>query len=356
LLLGIGSSQVDTGLARYGTPVLPKCDDDPVTTDALTHARAGSEDAFRQLTEPHLRELHVHCYRMLGSLDDADDLLQETLIAAWRGLGDFRGSASLRTWLYRIATNRCLNAIRGASRRPPAAPVPPFDAPEPTGRYEVGWLQPYPDEMLDPSVREEMRSGIELAFVAMLQLLPPRQTAAVVLADVLGFDLAETAEILQIGPMAVKGLLQRGRAGLAAARDAGKINSGQPADHDQESRLASRFAAAFSSDDVGGVIALLTDDAWLAMPPAPQEYVGTQAIGGFLRASAAGRGGPLQLLPTRANGQPAFGCYLADSGSARPVATGILVITVPAGVERISCLTRFLDDRLHRRFGLPDVL
>ncbi|QGN34584.1 RNA polymerase subunit sigma-70 [Microlunatus sp. Gsoil 973] len=309
-----------------------------------TEAHSAPDDAFGALVEQHRRELHLHCYRMLGSLDDADDLLQETLLAAWRGLADFDGRASLRTWLFRIATNRCLNAIRNGRRRPPSAPVPPFEPPPPTRAYDVGWLQPYPDRLLDPARRHESRADIELAFIAALQRLPPRQTAAVLLVDVLGFEATEAARMLDIGPTALKGLMQRARAGLPA--EPGPVGPVAA----RESRLASRFADAFAADDVDAVVALLTDDAWLAMPPAPQQYVGGTAVAAFLRASASGRGGRLTLLPTAANLQPAFGCYLAAAPA------GVVVLTIDPEPGRISAITRFLDPSLHRRFGLPETL
>ena len=170
------------------------------------------EQTFEQLTAPYLRELHVHCYRMLGSVTDADDVLQETLLAAWRGLADFEGRSSLRTWLYKIATNRCLNAIRDGKRRPPAEPLPPFDPPEPTRRGDVTWLQPYPDALLDDQLVK--RENIELAFITALQRMPPRQAAALILVDVLDFPNAEAADLLGTTPTAIKGALQRARASL----------------------------------------------------------------------------------------------------------------------------------------------
>ncbi len=184
----------------------------------LQRARIGDEQAFRELTDPYRRELQVHCYRMLGSLTDAEDMLQETLLAAWRGLGGFQERASVRSWLYRIATNQCLNARRAASRRIPAEPIPPFQPPEPTRRGEITWLQPYPDALLDeianPEQRYQAAEAIELAFIAGVQRLPPRQAATLLLRDVLGFATAEVADMLNTSPDAVKGNLQRARAAL----------------------------------------------------------------------------------------------------------------------------------------------
>lgn len=326
-------------------------------TSTLDAARAGDDEAFRALTEPHLHELHVHCYRMLGSIDHADDLVQETLIAAWRGLDGFEGRSSLRAWLYRIATNRCLNAIRDGKRRPPPAPMPPFDPPPPTHAVDVPWLQPYPDDRFeagaDPSSRYQARETIELAFVAALQMLPPRQTAALLLCDVVGFAVAEVAGMLDTKPTAIKGVLQRARA--AMAHSVPPAPGAQARVKVQEAGLARRFAEAFAADDIDGVVALLTDDAWLAMPPAPHEYRGRAAVGMFLRASADWRAQRrLHLLPTRANSQPAFGCYLPDMAERVTRAAGIVVLTVtPDGIIGI---TRFLDPHLLRRFGLPDLL
>lgn len=316
-----------------------------MTSALLTRARAGDQDAFAELVDPYRRELHLHCYRLLGRLADAEDAVQETLLAAWRGLPEFEGRSSVRGWLYRIATNRCLNAIRDEGRRPPLAPVPPFDAPEPTRRNEVPWVQPYPDVLL-PESAYLRREQVELAFVEALQALPPRQTAALVVCDVLGFPLAEAAVVLDTTSTALKGALQRARSTLRSP--ATRPPATRPPAHGStgERSLSRRFAAAFVADDVEAVIALLTDDAWLAMPPAPHQYVGTAAIAGFLHASATWRDGRrYSLLPTRANAQPAFGCYL-DAAPA-----GLVVLTLDG--DRIARVTRFMDDTLFPAFSLP---
>jgi len=327
----------------------------------LERARDGDEQAFRELTAAHLRELHLHCYRMLGSLVDAEDLLQETLLAAWRGLDGFGGRSSLRAWLYRIATNRCLNAIRDTKRRRPSEAVPPFDPPEPSRRGEVTWLQPYPDAWLEqaadpasgPAARYLARETIELAFVAALQRLPPRQTAALLLHDVLGFSTAEVSAMLDTSATAVKGALQRARAALERSRAASRRESAPGRGSAQERELAQRFALAFTADAIDAVVDLLTDHAWLAMPPAPHEYHGSKAIAAFLRASADWRAERrLRLVPTGANTQPAFGCYLDDPEGPKVHRAGVLVLTVSDG--RISAITRFLDGDLHRLFGLGD--
>lgn len=327
----------------------------------LERARTGDEHAFRDLTAPHLRELHLHCYRMLGSIVDAEDALQETLTAAWRGLGGFAGRSSLRAWLYRIATNRCLNAIRDGKRRKPIAPVPPFDPPVPSRMGGVSWLQPYPDEWLEqaadqapgPAQRYLARETVELAFVGALQTLPPRQTAALLLSDVLGFPAAEVAAMLGTSPTAIKGVLQRARASLQQNRSASDAGAtARPGDR-AERDLARRFATAFTEDDIDGVVELLTDDAWLAMPPAPHEYQGAGAIAQFLRASAASRGGRrFRLVPIRANTQPAFAFYFSSGDSRADLPAGILVLTMSG--DRISAITRFHDDALPVLFGLAD--
>lgn len=296
-----------------------------------------AEIAFEEI-ETHRHELLLHCYRLLGSLTDAEDVLQETLLAAWRGLGGFRGEASLRSWLYRIATNRCLNALRDRGRRIPAPPVPPFRPPEPSRHGDVPWLQPYPDALLEflpdagpgPEARYTVREGVELAFVAALQRIPPRQAAVLVLCDVLGYPLGEAATMLDATPAAVKGLLQRARASLAHR------HGEPPAPESAEERdLVRRFAEAFTGDDIETLVGLLTDDAWLAMPPAPHEYHGVAAIASFLRASAAWRAGRrLELRPARANGQPAFTCSIAGEPA------GVVVLTL-AG-DRLRGITRFL--------------
>lgn len=293
---------------------------------------------------------------MLGSVSDADDLLQETLIAAWRGLDGFAGRSSLRTWLYRIATNLCLNAIRTSKRRPQPEPVPPFDPPTPSRRGDVTWLQPYPDAWLThipdsspgPAELYQAREGIELAFIAALQRLPPRQTAAIVLCDVLGFSVAEIAAMLLARPTSVKGLLQRARATLAARRSgSGQARSDRGVGNERE--LAHRFAEAMTAADVDAIVALLTDDAWLAMPPAPHEYHGPLSIAAFLRASTAVRPRRgLQLVATRANSQPAFACYHAGDGAPAERTAGVIVLGLSG--QRICSITRFLDPRVSLTF------
>jgi RNA polymerase sigma-70 factor (TIGR02960 family) len=337
------------------------CEDRLVSERLLMRAVQGDEEAFRELTDPHRRELQVHCYRILGGMRDAEDVLQETLLAAWRGLDRFEERASLRAWLYRIATNRCLNALRDAGRRPPLEL--PFDAPEPTRVGEPTWLQPYPDVLLEgiidpspgPDAHYETRETVELAFIAALQHLPPRQRAALVLRDVLGFRAAEVADVLDSSVESVKGALKRARATLGQRLP--------PADRDRsplpnsldERDLVRRFADAFQADDINGIVALLTEDAWLTMPPSTLEYQGPPAIASFLRENAAWRHGQrYRLVPTRANTQPAFATYRTDPHAPILHATGVLVLTLEG--ERIAAITQFLDTSILSRFGFPRTL
>ena len=254
----------------------------------LSRARAGDEEAFRELVDPYRRELQLHCYRILGSLHDAEDQLQETLVAAWRGLDGCEGRASLRSSLYRIATNRCLNALRDRARRPQEVP-PMVEPPEPTRRVEPVWLEPYPDALLEgaadtapgPAARYETRESVGIAFLAALQVLPPRQRAALVLRDVLGFRTAEVAEMLESTEASVKGALQRARATLDERVPPGVRERAPLPRSARELELVARFAAAVERGDTEGIVSLLTDDAWLTMPPEPYEYQGGEAIATF---------------------------------------------------------------------------
>jgi len=336
----------------------------------LERARAGDGEAFRELAEPYRSELQLHCYRILGSVQDAEDTVQETLLAAWRGLGAFEGRASVRAWLYRIATNRCLNLLRDAGRRPrPALPArPPFDVPEPTRRADPSWYEPYPDALLDglpdaapgPEARYEARESLALAFVAGLQRLPPRQRAVLVLRDVLGFRAAEVAGMLGASGVAVNSALQRARATLEERLPA-RDRDGMPLPRSARERgLAGRFAEVMENSDVDGLVALLTDDAWLTMPPEPLEYQGRAAIAAFYRALRWWGGRALRLLPARANGGPAFGAYLREPAGGAAHAYGLVVLTLAgdgsgdaAGEGRIAAVTRFGDNALLPRFGLP---
>jgi RNA polymerase sigma-70 factor (ECF subfamily) len=333
-----------------------------VSAGLLSRARAGDPDAFGELVGPHRRELQAHCYRITGSVHDAEDMVQETLLAAWRGLAGFEGRSSVRAWLYRIATNRCLNALRDSGRRQPPPPQPPSGPPEPTSRDEPVWLEPYPDVLLEgiadaapgPEARYEAREAIELAFIAALQHLPPRQRAVLVLRDVLGFHTAEVAAILNGSEDSVKGALKRARATLEQRLPAGRQRPPVPCSA-QERALVQRFADAFEADDIDGLVTLLTGDAWFTMPPVPLQYQGPLAIASFLRYWAASRAGRrLRLVPTRANTQPAFGLYLHDQHAPVAHAAGLLVLTLQGG--QISALTCFYDTSALARLGLPRTL
>jgi len=323
-----------------------------VTTDLVSRARAGDSDAFRKLTEPHRRELQVHCYRMLGSLQDAEDALQETLLSAWQGLDGFEGRASLRTWLYRIATNRCLNARRSASRRSAKEwDMPAVEPPEPTGFGEIPWLEPYPDALLDkatdvgPEARYAQTESMSLAFVTALQVLPPRQLAVLLLRDVLGFHAGEVADMLDTTLDSVNSALKRARSTVQ------RSDSREPApapESPTERALVSEFVRAYESGDVDALVALLTTDIFVSMPPIPLEYRGIDVVS-RLFAGIFGSGRRVELVPTRANGQPAFGAYLRAVTGIRH-GSGLFVLTL-AG-DRICAFTRF-DSSVLPWFGLP---
>jgi RNA polymerase sigma-70 factor (TIGR02960 family) len=328
------------------------------TTALVTRARAGDGDAFRELTEPYRRELEVHCYRMLGSVQDAEDALQDVLLTAWRGIGGFEGRSSVRTWLYRIATNRCLNLIRDAGRRPAKEwDVNLFQPPEPTRMGEVVWLEPIPDSLTDgalgvplgPEARYEQTEAMTLAFVTALQVLPPRQIAVLVLRDVLGFPAADVAGMLDTTVESVTSALKRARANLERERRSTAGHAPPPAPGSpEEEAVVARFVRAYEDGDVEAVIAMLTDDVFMSMPPIPFEYEGREVVGDFLRAFY-GTGRSFRMVPTRANGQPAFGTYLrTPNGAGRAVS--LLVLTLSG--DRISAITRF-ENGVLPRFGLP---
>ena len=332
----------------------------------LSRARSGDESAFRQLTESLRGELQMHCYRIVGSVQDAEDLVQETLVAGWRGLERFEGRASLRAWLYRIATNRCLNHLRDRGRRLPELPEPVEPVPlppEPTRLREPVWLEPYPDVLVEgiadrgqqPDARYEQREAIGLAFMVALQRLPPRQRAVLVLRDVLGFRAAEVADMLETTEVAVHRLLHRARSEMDRDAGPGALAEAPLPNSPEERALVARFATAFQSGDVPGVIALLTEDALMTMPPEAAEYVGPEAIGGFLSTvPAAGSLDRFKLVPTRANGQPAFGCYLKDPHSPIAHAYGLMVLTLRG--DRVAGLAGFADTAVFVPFGLPRTL
>ena len=326
--------------------------------DEMARARAGDGSAFRGLTEPHRRELLVHCYRMLGSLQDAEDALQDTLLAAWQGFAGFAGRASLRTWLYRIATNRCLNARRSASRRIAKEwDVPNVEPLEPTGLGEAVWLEPFPDTLLEgvvdpppgPEARYERVESISLAFVTALQVLPPRQLAVLILRDVLGFSANEAAEMLDTTVESVNSALKRARAALERRRAPSADRDPPPAPRSaEEDAIVAKFVGAWESADLDALVSLLTDDVFVSMPPIPFEYEGRDVVARFCDSIfSAGR--RFELVRTRANGQPAFGAYLYGPTGIRH-GVGLYVLTL-AG-NRISAMTRF-ENSVLPRFGLP---
>jgi RNA polymerase sigma-70 factor (TIGR02960 family) len=340
------------------------------TADLISRARAGDHGAFRELTEPHLRELQVHCYRMLGSFTDAEDALQDTLLSAWQGLGGFEGRASIRTWLYRIATNRCLSALRSASRRPAKEwDVPKVEPPEATRLGEVVWLEPFPDALLDgaidvplgPEARYEQAESISLAFVTALQALPPRQLAVLILRDVLGFRAHEVAVMLDSTIESVTSALKRARASLERRRlPAGGREPPPAAGSPAEDAIVARFVSAWQSADINALVALLTDDVFMSMPPVPLEYEGRDVVARFC-ACLFDAGRRVELVPSRANRQPAFGAYLRTPADVHPGvhpgvrpgirhATGLIVLTL-AG-DRICAMTHFENSALPW-FGLP---
>ena len=313
------------------------------------------QESFAATVQPFRDELRVHCYRMLGSYQDAEDAVQETLLAAWRNLGAFEHRSSLRTWLYRIATNQCLNARRSSSRREAReSGVPPMPLPQPTRMGEIFWLEPMPDAAVGatddsrPDVRYEQSESISLAFVTALQHLPPRQVAVLLLRDVLGFRASEVAEMLDATVDSVNSALKRARAGLRGLRGgdgpAEPPAPGSPAEND----VVARFVSAYEAGDLDGLVGLFTDDVFFSMPPLPHEYQGRDPVGEFFaRLFAVGR--VYRTVPTRANGQPAFGLY-ARAADGVFHGTGFMVLTLAD--EQIAALSRF-ETTVLPWFGLP---
>ena len=316
-------------------------------------------ESFERLVDPYVNELRVHCYRLLGSVHDAEDVLQETLVAAWRGLPGFEHRSSLRVWLYRIATNRCLNALRARARRreePRSMAAPP----EPTRRREPVWIEPYPDALLDgvsplvalgPEARYEATESTALGFVAALQHLPPRQRCALVLRDVLGLPINEVAGMLDTTDGSVKGALQRARSTLRSRLADGGVTTVPLPQSPTDRAVVDRFVIAAEAGDIDSVVALLADDAWVTMPPFPYEYQGREAVVHFLADRAAERGANLRLVPTWVNLQPAFGCYLPDVPTSVAHAYGLLVLTLHG--NQIAAITWFGDAGIVTECGLP---
>ncbi|HEY4018827.1 MAG TPA: sigma-70 family RNA polymerase sigma factor [Pseudonocardiaceae bacterium] len=331
-----------------------------MTEKLLAQAQAGDSEAFRELTDPYRRELQLHCYRFLGSVQDAEDLVQETMLAAWRGLQRFEGRSSLRAWLYRIASNRCLNALRDRDRRAtdlPAGLPSTFLPPTETVYDEPAWLEPLPDAVLEdsspgPEARWEAKESISLAFIAAMQHLPPRQRAILLLRDVLGYRAAEVADMLDATEDSVNGLLKRARATLADRYPPGLRAKAALPTSGRDRELADRFAEALQRGDMNAVLDMLTQDAWFSMPPEPYVWRGRETVARFLAERFSGH--RYRLIPTTANGQPAFALYLVEERTSVAHAHGLVVLTF-AG-EKISVVTRFVDTGIFSRFGLPRTL
>jgi RNA polymerase sigma-70 factor, ECF subfamily len=331
----------------------------------LEAARRGDEAAFGRLVEPYRRELHAHCYRMLGSVQDAEDALQETLLRAWRGLRGFEGRSSLRSWLYKIATNACLKTIERRPKRvlpidyAPASD--PHDGPaEPV--IESVWVEPYPDErlgldggLLGPDARYEQREAVELAFIAALQHLPARQRAVLILRDVLGYSARETAVALDTTSVSVDSALQRAHKTVnERLPEQSQQATLRAVGDDALSELVERYVDAWERNDVDAVVAMLTDDATMTMPPLPSWYRGREAVAVFLRGVPLGGAKRWRLIPARANGQLAFGKYIWDEERHAFMPHGVNVLTLRGA--QIEEITAFLTPDAFRHFGLADSL
>jgi RNA polymerase sigma-70 factor, ECF subfamily len=320
----------------------------PSPDELFRAALAGDQARFGLLVAPHVRELHVHCYRMLGSFHDAEDATQETLLRAWRHLHTFQGRGPLRAWLYRIATTTCLKQLESRRRRRLTA--------RPEGA-EVPWLEPYPDRLLDdlphdgpdPAAVAEQRESVALAFVVALQQLTARQRAVLVLREVLGWSAAEVAELLESSVPAVNSTLQRARATLGQpGPPAGGSARSLPA---QDQDVLRRFLLAWQRCDLEGLAALLAEDAVLEMPPQSLRYLGRERVARFFGAVPAdGRLDRIRLLATRANGQPALAAYLSAADGADR-AYGVMVLVVAS--DGVQAITGFQDASLFQAFGLP---
>jgi RNA polymerase sigma-70 factor, ECF subfamily len=340
-----------------GQATLPAADEHSL----LARARAGDRDAFGDLVAPHRRAIHIHCYRMLGSLHDAEDLLQESLLRAWRRLDRFEGRSSLRAWLYRIATNACLDALKGRRRRLlPDAYTPSDDstATPAAAVYDVPWVDPYPDRLLaseddDPAQRYEVREAIQLSFIAAIQFLSARQRAVLILRDALGFSARETAAILETSPASVNSALGRARAALES-RPGLRLGPVEAELVSDEAALLAGYMRAWEAADVDGLVALLREDVRMTMPPTPSWYLGREAIAAFFSVFLASElGAGSRLLPTRANTQPAFAVYSPGPAGSPYRSVGVKVLTLEAG--KIAAITGFTDPELFPIFGLSPV-
>jgi RNA polymerase sigma-70 factor, ECF subfamily len=311
----------------------------------IASAGAGDESAFRDLAEQYRRELHVHCYRMLGSVHDAEDALQETFLRAWRHLSGFEGRSSFRAWLYRIATNVCLAALE---KRP--QPLPPVDELGLLTPYPDAWLDELPSESAEPGARYDLRESVQLALLAAVQTLPPRQRAALLLRDVLGFSAQEVGQLLDVSPTSVHSAVRRARATLEQ-----RTTSRTPPPDDVERSLVKRYIEAWEASDIPGLVALMREEAVMTMPPDPAVFLGRQAIGDFFATVPAGGAlDTIPLVPTRANRQPAVGAYFPDpkTGVYRPY--GVMVLTLDG--ESIAEITGCTDPTIFPLLGLPSEL
>ncbi|MBE1461077.1 sigma-70 family RNA polymerase sigma factor [Kibdelosporangium phytohabitans] len=325
----------------------------------MTRSLSSTDDEFQRSADPYRAELLAHCYRMLGSVHEAEDLVQETYLKAWRGFGAFEGRSSIRTWLYRIATNACLSALQGRERRPlpvglsgdsgdPAAPL--------VERSEVPWLEPFPDTMLDPAAVVTARETVRLAFIAALQYLPPRQRAVLVLRDVLRWQAAEVADMLGTTTAAVNSALQRAHAQLASVTPT-PDDVVEPTGARQR-ELLERFMAAFEAKDIPAIVAVFTDDAVMQMPPFAHWYRGGEAIARLVRMWCPAHRDDLRLVPIRGNGQPGFATYMRGSviggasGSFVPWKLELLELDERGVRQSVS----FFDTSLFAVFGLPALL
>jgi RNA polymerase sigma-70 factor (ECF subfamily) len=341
----------------------PTSTDPGARSDLLDAARRGDEGAFERLIEPYRGELQAHCYRMLGSIHDAEDAMQDALLRAWRGLAGFEGRSSLRSWLYRIATNSSLRLIERRPKRvlpiDHGPPADPHDGPG-TPLVESSWIEPYPDARLgledgpaSPEARYEQRESIELAFTAALQHLPPLQRAALILTDVLGFAPREVAEALDATPASVYSALQRARkAADERLPEQSQQETLRSLGDDGLREVIDRFVEAWEGGDVDSIRSMLTEDAVLAMPPWPRWFRGREAIADFLAGWPLSPVRRWSLAPTRASGQVALACYAIKEGERAHKAEAVLVLTLSED-GRLSQLTSFRDPNLFSSFGFP---
>lgn len=347
----------------------------PVEARQLDAARRGNSHEFSELAEPYRRELQVHCYRILGSLHDAEDMVQETMLRAWKRLDSYEGRASFRAWLYKIATNVCLDTLDKRHRRAkrllphdvfsPADPHKPIEPPE----TEILWLEPLPDEWLadssaaNPETRYSMHESISLAFLTALQILPARQRAVLILKDVMDWSASEIADLLDTTTSSVSSALHRARTTLAKNYHGQKAQVPIPDEADEQTRkILEKYMQAWQSADINGLVALLKKDATLSMPPSPSWYAGHESIGMFAANTVFANdsmmfpgvaSGRWKLLPIQANGQVGAAVYQRmENGEYHPF--GIHVLSCEkGGISQITC---FIDPSLPAYFGLPDIL